>query len=224
MRPQKKGQKMYEFIILAQLMYGPSHGYLIAKIINDMIGPYARLSYGRLYPLLAKLEQNELIAPESGTSGGQRDRKLRIYSITNAGRTRFQVLMRDTSSSPGEYQKLFTFKACYFGFITPPERLRLIDHYINYCQAHVLHLQKEAEDLLIETAKVNDLMRESPELARGFPQLDYYSVECIMNTMQHFIDQWHLELNWARQMREREVALATKTNAGTPEPIDSKLL
>jgi hypothetical protein len=39
---------MYELVILAQLMAYPAHGYLIAKIINDN----ARLSSGRLYPLL----------------------------------------------------------------------------------------------------------------------------------------------------------------------------
>ena len=60
---------MYEFIILAQLMNGPAHGYLIAKIINDMIGPFARISYGRLYPLLAKLEEKEKL-PEEGAFHG----------------------------------------------------------------------------------------------------------------------------------------------------------
>ena len=80
---------MYEFIILAQLMHGPAHGYLIAKIINDIIGPYARLSPGRLYPLLAKLEQNGLIAPTSGGEGEhQGDRPMRIYKITDLGRMR----------------------------------------------------------------------------------------------------------------------------------------
>ena len=214
--------EMYEFIILAQLMHGPAHGYLIAKIINDMIGPFARLSYGRLYPLLAKLEQNGLIAPESAISGKQHDRQLRIYAITNAGRARFQLLMRDTSSSPGEYQKLFNYKACYFGFITPAERLRLIDHYMNYCQAHVLHQQAEAEDLVRDTAKLDDLIRETPELARGFPQLDYYSVECIVNTMQHSIDQWQHELDWAIQLRKREVALAAKAGMEISGQAESK--
>lgn len=209
--------EMYEFIILAQLMHGSAHGYLIAKIINDMIGPFARLSYGRLYPLLAKLEQNGLIAPESGSSDGQRhDRQMRIYAITNAGRARFQLLMRDTSSSPGEYQKLFNYKACYFGFITPAERLRLIDHYSNYCQAHVLHQQAEAEDLVRDTARLDDLLRETPDLARGFPKLDYYSVECIVNMMQHSIDQWQHELDWARQLREREIALAAQASTDAP--------
>jgi DNA-binding PadR family transcriptional regulator len=207
---------MYEFIILAQLMFGPAHGYLIAKIINDMIGPFARLSYGRLYPLLAKLEQNGLIAPESEVpAGGQRDRQMRIYIITDAGRTRFQLLMRDTSSSPGEYQKLFAFKTCYFGFITPPERLRLVDHYINYCQAHVFHQQLEADDMVRDAYKVDALVRETPQLAHGFPHLDSYSVECIVNTIQHSIDQWQLELDWARKLRQREVALAAKASATT---------
>ncbi len=75
---------MYEFIILSQLMHGPAHGYLIAKIINDMIGPYARISYGRLYPLLAKLEQNGLITAEKAVPSGQPgDRQLRIYTLEN---------------------------------------------------------------------------------------------------------------------------------------------
>ncbi len=47
---------MYEFLILSQLMKNSAHGYLIASIINDIIGPYARVSNGRLYPLLAKME------------------------------------------------------------------------------------------------------------------------------------------------------------------------
>ncbi len=54
---------MYELIILSQLMVQPAHGYMIAKIINDMIGPYARISNGRLYPLLSKLEKSGLIDP-----------------------------------------------------------------------------------------------------------------------------------------------------------------
>src|SRR5574337_1907573 len=104
--PRGKVLVMYEFIVLAQLMHGPAHGYLIAKIINDMIGPYARLSYGRLYPLLAKLEQNGLItvdaeAQSTGQGVGQHDRQMRIYTITDAGRLRFRILVNDIVSNPG---------------------------------------------------------------------------------------------------------------------------
>lgn len=37
---------MYELIILSLLMREPSHGYLISKIINDIIGPIAKVSHG----------------------------------------------------------------------------------------------------------------------------------------------------------------------------------
>lgn len=210
---------MYEFIILAQLMNGPAHGYLMAKIINDMIGPHARLSYGRLYPLLAKLEHNGLIAAESTAPGGQQsDRQLRVYKITDAGRTRFRILMNDTSSSPGEYQKLFAYKVTAFGFITPVERLRLIDHYIHYCQGSIYHMQVEAEDMVRQTAEVEDLFREAPQLAHGFPRLDSYSVEAAVNVMQHSIDQWQLELDWATRLWEKEVALSCRrVGAGAEE-------
>jgi DNA-binding PadR family transcriptional regulator len=203
---------MYEFIVLAQLMHGPAHGYLIAKIINDMIGPYARLSYGRLYPLLAKLEQNGLIAAEKGDSGGEkRDRQLRIYTITDAGRMRFQLLMNDTGSNPGDYQRFFAYKVGAFSFITPVERLHLIDHYIHYCQAHIFHLQTEAEDMVRQTAELDELWDKTPQLVHGFPQIDSYSVESIVNTIQHYIDQWQLELAWAKSLRERDIALAAKS-------------
>ena len=54
----------YELIILGTLMSGPFHGYLIAKIMQNILGPYGQLSKGRLYPLLTKLEEAGLIMVE----------------------------------------------------------------------------------------------------------------------------------------------------------------
>lgn len=53
---------MYELIILSLLMRSPSHVYLIVKITNDQIGPWAKISSGTLYPLLTRMEQVGLIA------------------------------------------------------------------------------------------------------------------------------------------------------------------
>jgi DNA-binding PadR family transcriptional regulator len=104
----EKEVKMYEIMVLAVLMQGQGHGYLIAKIINDIIGPYARVSSGRLYPLLAKLEQSSLITTvDEPVSRQQGNRQLHIYKITDAGRLRFRALMEDISSNPGEYRELF---------------------------------------------------------------------------------------------------------------------
>lgn len=182
---------MYELIILAQLMRYPAHGYLIAKIINDMIGPYAHVSNGRLYPLLSKLEKSGLIALHIGTVHDQGDRQLRRYTITDAGRKRFHELMMDTTANPGEYQKLFAQKAAYFTHLKPVERLRLIDHYSNYCQAHILHLTAEAEEM------AREFMNWEPESAATW-------VQDVLNVMQHSIEQWELELQWAKSLHEKE--------------------
>ena len=142
---------MYELIILSLLMRQPAHGYLIAKIINDIIGPYAKVSNGRLYPLLSRLEVEGLIEADDATvETHQGERRVRSYKITELGRKRFHQLMLDTTSNPGDYQRLFTHKVSAFHFLLSAERLYLIDHYINYCEAHVLHLRAEAADFARE--------------------------------------------------------------------------
>jgi DNA-binding PadR family transcriptional regulator len=180
---------MYELIILSFLIRNPMHGYLIARIINDMIGPYARFSNGRLYPLLAKLEEEGLIVAYTETTDTHKgERQLRSYQITEEGRKRFHDLMMDTTSNPGDYQRLFLHKVPYLEFLKPAERMYLIDHYVNFCQAHVLHLKAEKEDL----ARTKHM---------SFSQLD-----ATLNVMQHMIDQWKLELDWANSLREKDLA------------------
>jgi DNA-binding PadR family transcriptional regulator len=185
---------MYELIILSQLMLWPAHGYMIASIINDMIGPYARISNGRLYPLLSKLEKSGLIAPVKDTpTSQQNDRQLRAYNITEAGRKRFHELMMDTTSNPGEYQKIFLQKVSMLEFLKPSERLRILDHYINYCQAHLLHI----------TAEADDLVQRAPDWG---PEWGPTRFKAVLDVMQHMVDQWQVELDWAKTLRERELA------------------
>ena len=191
---------MYEFLILSHLMKNSAHGYLIARIINDIIGPYARVSNGRLYPLLAKMEQDGLIAvrtePASTPPG---DRQLRVYQITEAGRKRWRALMTDTTMNPGEYQKLFPLKVTDFAFLDPSERLRLLDHYMHYCQAHLIHL----------TIQMDEVLHESPSWwPENDPALNKAHVERVIRVMQHYMDEWQLEHDWAKSLREMELSEA----------------
>jgi DNA-binding PadR family transcriptional regulator len=202
---------VYEFLILSQLMKNAAHGYLIASIINDIIGPYARISNGRLYPLLAKMEQAGLIAvrtePASAPPG---DRQLRVYEITEAGKQRYRALLMDTTLNPGEYQKLFSLKVCDFAFLSPVERLRLIDHYMHYCQAHSIHLTMQMEGVLQESSS-------------WWPEMDPASkkahIERVLRVMQHYLDGWQLENDWAKSLREKEMAQAHPQDlAPVPNP------
>ena len=182
---------MYELIILSLLMRTPAHGYLIAHIINDIIGPYARMSNGRLYPLLARLEESGMIEIDEEAAREQHgERTSRRYKITEIGRKRFHSLMMDTTSNPGEYQRFFLQKVSMFHTLQIAERLYLIDHYINYCQAHILHLTAEGEDL-----------------ATGHYHRyegDEWVLRSTLDVMGHMTDQWRLEVAWAQRLRARE--------------------
>lgn len=199
----RKSFAMYELIILSLLMRTPAHGYLIAHIINDIIGPYAKMSNGRLYPLLARLEESGLIALDTEAAKEQQgERPARRYRITGAGQKRFHALMMDTTSNPGDYQRIFHQKAAALFWLQIPQRLFLIDHYINYCQAHILHLMTEGKDL-----------------ARG----DYHHFEgdefvlpATLDVMKHMAEQWRLEMAWAQRLRAREQARLTESE---PSPL-----
>ncbi len=179
---------MYELVILSLLMRMPMHGYLIVKVTNDLIGPWARISSGSLSTILNGLEQRGLIVvvPSERVLGV---RQARVFTITEEGRKRFHQLMMDTSSNLGEYQRFFHRKLEYFDLLRPNERLLLLNHYINYCQTTILHRQTERESLVHELA-------DNPNPA---------FLENVLRVMKHVEEQWEAELEWVRGVREEEL-------------------
>ncbi len=69
----------------------------------------------------------------------------------------------------------------------------MIDHYINYCQAHVLHI----------TAEADDLVQRSPYKGTEWGPTRF---KAVLEVMQHMVDQWQVELDWGKTLRERELA------------------
>ena len=193
---------MYELIILSLLMRWPMHGYLIVKVTNDQIGPWAKMSSGTLYTILSRLEQTGLIAvipQEKGRNSSRGDHHSRTFMITDEGQKRFHQLMMDTSSNLGDYQKFFYCKMGYFDLLRPKERLLLMNHYANYCQTTVLHLQTEMESLVHELA-------DHPNPA---------FLENVLRLMKHIEQNWQAEFEWIRGIREQEIA-----RMETPQPGD----
>lgn len=182
---------MYELIILSLLMRWPMYGYLIMKVTNDQIGPWAKLSSGTLSTMLRKLEQAGYITTsQQEQDASHADRRSRTFMITDEGRKRFHQLMMDTSSNLGDYQKFFYFKVGYFDLLRSNERLLLINHYINYCQTVVLHTQTEMDGLVYELA--------------NHPEPEY--LKSLLQVMKHIVEQWQTEYNWIKGMLEQELA------------------
>jgi DNA-binding PadR family transcriptional regulator len=188
---------VYELIILALLMRGTTHGYVIGCVINDVIGPFARASNGRLYPLLTRLEEDGLVSvhEETTSEGG---RVARSFSITLSGRERFRQLMLDTSSSPREYRDLFAFKVTAFDQIQPRERVQILEHYVEFARAHVRHLEQEAHDI-DQASNYGHTAEHRARFAKVF---------------RHLVAVWKREEEWATDMlREEAIAPGTTTHS-----------
>jgi DNA-binding PadR family transcriptional regulator len=198
---------MYELIILSLLMRWPMHGYLIMKVTNDQIGPWAKISSGTLSTILSKLEQAGFITVLSQEhDSSKRDRRSRTFTITGEGRKRFHQLMMDTSLNLGEYQRFFYYKMGYFDLLRPQEHLLLLNHYLNYCQTTVLHIQTEMEGLVHELAA-----HQAPTY-----------LENLLQVMKHIEQQWQAESEWTRSVREQALASRGINFSATSQEKEAK--
>jgi PadR family transcriptional regulator PadR len=71
-------------LILKALLTGPTHGYGIARWVEDTAGDVVRIEEGSLYPALRRLEDKGLIRSSWGLS--ENKRRARFYTITVPGR------------------------------------------------------------------------------------------------------------------------------------------
>ncbi|MBN1290694.1 MAG: helix-turn-helix transcriptional regulator [Candidatus Latescibacteria bacterium] len=76
-----------EALILAVLARGDRHGYQLAIEIEEMSDGLFKFNHGTLYPILHKLEKENLIKGLWEKSDTQRKRK--YYSITRKGKNYF---------------------------------------------------------------------------------------------------------------------------------------
>ncbi len=184
---------MYELLVLSLLMYWPLHAYLIAKMVNGIIGPEEQMNRGTLSALLTKLEQAGLISPaDPETTPFPVTRPSRVVAITSKGRERFFELMLDTTSHPGFYRKLFHIKALHLDFLPLEHQLFLVEHYLAHCQQFLRSKQSEERAFTrnpLTQEHTADALREA---ARGHMRLK--------------IEHWQLELAWGQSLRERIVS------------------
>jgi hypothetical protein len=102
--------------------------------------------------------------------------------------------MMDTSSNLGDYPRIFHLKVVHLEFLTPNERLHLANHYINYCERTILHLQSETQDTQGESG-------DNPTFT-----------DAVVDILQHLAQQEQGELDWARRVRERILTALDKEN------------
>ena len=73
-----------DMLVLRTLLFGPLHGYAIAKSLHDESGEAINVEFGSLYPALKRLELKGWIASKWETS--ERNRRAKVYRLTPEGR------------------------------------------------------------------------------------------------------------------------------------------
>lgn len=123
--------EVYELFVLGELMTGEKHGYMLQDVLNNAVGLGRKISSGTLYPLLSRMTEAGWIhlRIEEETKGG---RTRKIYAITDAGRERFEELMKETlePNPEAEAALIFRFKMVYFGYVTKEIRLACLEDYL----------------------------------------------------------------------------------------------
>jgi PadR family transcriptional regulator PadR len=71
-------------LVLKSLEQGPMHGWGITLHIQQASNEVLRVEEGSLYPALHRMEQDQWIVSEWGTS--ENNRRARFYRLTSAGR------------------------------------------------------------------------------------------------------------------------------------------
>jgi transcriptional regulator len=77
-------QGTLDMLVLRTLLFGPLHGYGIAKAIRSASNETLDIEFGSLYPALKRLEMKGWIASKWETS--EHNRRAKNYRLTVAGR------------------------------------------------------------------------------------------------------------------------------------------
>jgi DNA-binding PadR family transcriptional regulator len=144
------GGIMLELAILGLLKEQELHGYELKKRLSDTLGFASGVSFGSLYPALARLERAgavkaveasgsaSLAIPLTGSLGGElaafRARKAatrgsrgkKVYGITDRGEQLFEELLAaETQSSDDD--RVFNLRLAFARYLPPDARLGMLE-------------------------------------------------------------------------------------------------
>jgi DNA-binding PadR family transcriptional regulator len=164
---------MLELAILGLLKESPLHGYELKKRLNDTLGHVWGVSYGSLYPALARLERTGAIEvvdppasapagvpmPATGSIAGEAaaarlrrplrrsGRTRKAYRLAAAGQALFADLLRAESASGTDENRAFALKLAFCRHLDPPARLEILQHRRTQLATQLVrHQQAKASD------------------------------------------------------------------------------
>jgi DNA-binding PadR family transcriptional regulator len=213
---------MLDLAILGLLEERELHGYEIRRQLRDSLGLLANVSFGSLYPALARLEAagaveaaespgapEQVPAPPTGSLsgeravlrahrlGGTRGRRARkVYRITDTGRRMFAELL--AGGGGADDARSFGLRLAFARHLAPQARLGLLER-------RRAQLQQRLDEV---------------QAAAGRSPLDVYA----RSVVEHTAEAVAQDVRWLDRLidAERQGATERPTSAGPtePEPAD----
>jgi DNA-binding PadR family transcriptional regulator len=142
---------MLELAILGLLKEQELHGYELKKRLTDRLGPLSSVSFGSLYPALARLESAGAVKaieardrpgpaiPMTGSLGGElaafRARRVgtrgsrgkKVYGITERGEQLFDELLVAEAQSGADDDRAFNLKLAFARYLPRPARIGMLE-------------------------------------------------------------------------------------------------
>jgi DNA-binding PadR family transcriptional regulator len=187
---------MLELAILGLLKEQELHGYELKKRLSAAFGPFSSVSFGSLYPALARLEAAGAVKavealeqppspsiPMTGSMTGEAaafrarrepkrgGRAKKVYGITERGEKLFEELLEAESSS-GDDDRAFNLKLAFCRYLPPDARLGLLERR----RAHL----------------VERLARARASIRAGRERMDAYT----RSLMEHGTEATERDISW----------------------------
>ena len=196
------GTNVLELAVLGLLKEQELHGYELKKRLSSVLGPLSSVSFGSLYPTLAKLEAAGAVKaveanpvplapiPMTGSLGGELlafrarraaarttrgSRGKKVYGITERGEELFAELLL-TDSNSGDDDRAFNLRLAFARYLPADARLGLFER---------------RRALLVERlARARDAIRASRE------RLDAYT----RSLLEHGTEATERDISWLDQL------------------------
>ncbi|MFB5190581.1 PadR family transcriptional regulator [Alicyclobacillus fastidiosus] len=136
---------MYELFILGELKDKPMHGYLLHRILSQTLGPLRQVSWGVLYSVIARMEEEGHIQQVTDHVASGRGKPRKVYEITPSGNAEFQRLVRRPFEHNQETEDLFRVKLGKFHHIDKPVQLDILRQYKAFLEVAAGGLEVQAD-------------------------------------------------------------------------------
>ena len=173
-----------ELFILGELMEEPQSGYDLRNVLQIYLGHHRRISYGVIYPLLEKLENNGFLKTTNVESSGKIKK---IATITKEGEEHFFELMKMPVPDGAHSEDLYLIKLNVMQHLSFNEQMQLLEQFY-----------QEQKNIIQDAQNVLDKLSKEKSRDHWYASKKFELLVNQANVTMKWIDKFKQELKKAQ--------------------------